>query len=157
MPTRRQPAKPNPLASAPLPTEVPNRPQDWTAETVRHPEPPSALPDTAAVAKVLAESDYYGFELELETQLHNLVHGWAGGSMSQINTAAYDPLFWAHHTMVDRLWSTWQTQHASPGPPPETYATALGFGKLTVTDVLDTKKLGYDYAASVEHVAVGNA
>lgn len=147
--------EPNPLASAPLPTEVPNRPPDWTAETVRSPEPPSALPETAAVTKVLGESDYYGFEQELETQLHNAVHGWVGGSMSQINTAAYDPLFWAHHTMVDRLWSIWQAQHASPGPPPETYATPLGFGRLTVSDVLDTKKLGYDYAASVEHVAVG--
>jgi tyrosinase len=145
----------NPLASAPLPSEIPNRPEDWTAETFRKPGPPSKLPNTAAVTAVLGESNYYGFELELETQLHNRVHGWVGGSMSQINTAAYDPLFWAHHTMVDRLWSLWQTQHASPGPPPETYSTPLGFGKLTVADVLDTMKLGYDYAATIEHVAAG--
>lgn len=25
--------------------------------------------------------------------------------------AAYDPLFWAHHAMVDRLWRLWQLQH----------------------------------------------
>jgi len=149
--------QPNPLVAAPLPTDIPNRPEDWTAETFRHPGPSSELPDAAAISAVLSESNYYGFELELETQLHNRVHGWVGGSIGQINTAAYDPLFWAHHTMVDRLWSLWQTQHASPGPPPETYSTPLGFGKLTVADVLDTMKLGYDYAASVEHVPVAGA
>jgi tyrosinase len=147
-------AEANPLASSPLPTDIPKRPPDWTAETFRSPSDPSELPDVATINKVLDEPNYYGFELELETQLHNLVHGWVGGSMGQINTAAYDPLFWAHHTMVDRLWSLWQTKHASPGPPPETYSTPLGFGKLTVADVLDTMKLGYDYAAAVEHVPV---
>jgi hypothetical protein len=57
--------------------------------------------------------------------------------------------------MVDRLWSLWQSQHASPGPPPDTYATSLGFSaQLTVGSVLDTASLGYDYAASIQHVEV---
>jgi tyrosinase len=144
----------NPLASGPLPTDVPKPPPDWTPVTVRSPGDPSELPDGRTVEEVLALPDYYDFELALETQLHNLVHGWVGGSMGDINTAAYDPLFWAHHTMVDRLWSLWQSKHASPGPPPETYGTPLGFGELTVGKVLDTKSLGYDYASAVEHVSV---
>lgn len=74
--------------------------------------------------------------------------------MGIIATSAYDPVFWAHHTMVDRIWSLWQSKHASPGPPPDSYAHPLGFGKLTVGDVLDTKRLGYDYASSVQHVKV---
>jgi tyrosinase len=147
--------QPNPLAAAALPADVPNRPPDWTAETVREPGSPAELPEARIVEEVLAIADYYDFELALEGQLHNRVHGWVGGSMGEINTAAYDPLFWAHHAMVDRLWSLWQSQHASPGPPPDTYATSLGFGELTVEAVLDTTKLGYDYAASVEHVTVG--
>ena len=28
--------------------------------------------------------------------------------MSDQNWAAYDPIFWAHHTNIDRLWSLWQ-------------------------------------------------
>src|SRR5205807_6075343 len=89
-----------------------------------------------------------------EEQLHDSVHGWVGGDMGIIATAAYDPIFWAHHTMVDRLWSLWQSRHASPGPPPDTYAIPLGFGTLEVADVLDTKRLGYDYASSVQREAV---
>jgi tyrosinase len=147
--------QPNPLALGAMPTDVPNRPPDWKAHTVRTPAKPAELPTAGEVEEVLAKSDYFDFELALETQLHNAVHGWVGGSMSDITTAAYDPLFWAHHTMVDRLWSLWQSQHASPGPPPDTYATSLGFSaQLTVGSVLDTASLGYDYAASIQHVEV---
>ncbi len=146
--------KPNPLASGPLPEHVPNPPPNWSPTTARHPGRPSRLPDGNAIEGVLAISNYYEFELELETQLHNSVHGWVGGDMGIIATSAYDPIFWAHHTMVDRIWSLWQSKHASPGPPPDSYAHPLGFGKLTVGDVLDTKRLGYDYASSVQHVQV---
>lgn len=146
---------PNPLAGSALPTDVPHRPPDWSATTHRTPGPPGRLPDAKTVEAIVKQPDYYDFELALETQLHNLVHGWVGGSMGEINTAAYDPLFWAHHTMVDRIWSLWQSQHASPGPSPSTYGVGLGFGQLTVGSVLDTAKLGYDYAASVQHVVTG--
>jgi len=146
---------PNPLASGSMPTDVPNRPEDWAPTTTRTPAKPAELPQASEVEEVLARPDYYDFELALETQLHNAVHGWVGGTMGEIPTAAYDPLFWAHHTMVDRLWSLWQSQHASPGPPPATYDTSLGFNaQLTVGAVLSTTALGYDYAASVQHVPV---
>lgn len=148
--------QPNPLASGPMPTDVPNRPANWTPTTHREPAAAGELPDQATVEGVLSKSDYYDFELTLEEQLHDSVHGWAGGDMGIIATAAYDPLFWAHHTMVDRLWSIWQSKYASPGPPPDTYSTPLGFGSLTINDVLDTKRLGYDYAASVQHVGVAD-
>jgi tyrosinase len=150
-------AHPNPLASGPLPENVPNPPVDWDPThpiTQREPGDPAELPDANAVEKVLAISDYYQFELAVEQQLHNSVHGWVGGDMGVVATSAYDPIFWAHHTMVDRVWSLWQSRHASPGPPPDTYSRPLGFGKLTVGDVLDSKRLGYDYAASVQHVQV---
>jgi tyrosinase len=150
--------QPNPLASGPMPRDVPNPPPDWTATTVRRHLKPDELPEAGTVEEVLGRSDYYDFELALETQLHNAVHGWVGGSMGDINTAAYDPLFWAHHAMVDRLWSLWQTKYSSPGPPPETYGISLGFSApLTVGGVLDTATLGYDYAASIQHVPVAAA
>ena len=37
--------------------------------------------------------------------------------MSQIPLAAFDPLFWAHHTMIDRLWALWQQAHPGAGAP----------------------------------------
>jgi tyrosinase len=144
--------KPNPLASGPRPQGMPRQPKEWGPVTQRTPRPAAELPAQSVVDEVLEISDYYQFELSLEEQLHDLVHDWVGGDMGVIATAAYDPIFWAHHTMVDRLWSLWQSRHASPGPPPDTYATPLGFEKLTVGDVLDSKRLGYDYAASVQQV-----
>ena len=49
--------------------------------------------------------------------IHNTIHGVAGGPGSQsvsaghmtyLSTASFDPLFWLHHTNVDRLFAMWQ-------------------------------------------------
>ena len=46
-----------------------------------------------------------------ETQLypigqpHNSVHGRLGCSMASVKTAAYDPLFWLHHSFIDYIWA----------------------------------------------------
>ena len=41
---------------------------------------------------------------------HDRVHGYVGGSMGQVPTAAFDPIFWSHHSMVDRIWYLWQNR-----------------------------------------------
>jgi tyrosinase len=81
--------------------------------------------------------------------VHDHVHGWVGGEMGDPNWAAFDPLFWAHHTMVDRLWRIWQ--HNNPGalPPAEILDEPMTFNRppsFTPRDVLDVKQLGYEYA-----------
>lgn len=46
----------------------------------------------------------------LEAQPHGPVHVWvggAGGLMTDPDTAALDPIFWLHHSNIDRLWATW--------------------------------------------------
>jgi tyrosinase len=44
---------------------------------------------------------------QLELVPHNRVHSNIGGWMGDPNTAAQDPVFWAHHCNVDRLWEGW--------------------------------------------------
>ncbi|KJZ75346.1 hypothetical protein HIM_05272 [Hirsutella minnesotensis 3608] len=46
-------------------------------------------------------------------QAHNLVHnsGACGQTFSDLKYASYDPLFWLHHTNVDRLYALWQAAH----------------------------------------------
>ena len=39
--------------------------------------------------------------------VHMNVHGLSGNLMSDINVAAFDPLFYAHHANVDRMWWYW--------------------------------------------------
>jgi tyrosinase len=145
---------PNPLAGADLPP-LRNEPEGWPQHTSREPGPPARLPGQGEVDAILALSDFDDFSLQLETQLHNAVHGWVGGTMGVVATAAYDPIFWAHHTMVDRLWSLWQVRHSSRGPRPGLWGRVLRALDMTVEDVLDTTALGYDYAASTAHRQVG--
>ena len=41
---------------------------------------------------------------------HNICHtsiGGKGGTMSNITTAAHDPIFWLHHCNIDRLYYNW--------------------------------------------------
>ena len=81
--------------------------------------------------------------------IHNNVHGWVGGAMSAVPVAAYDPIFWAHHAMIDRLWYLWQIGPNGVDPPAGLLDRALPPFPLTVRDTLDISALGYGYAARV--------
>jgi hypothetical protein len=41
---------------------------------------------------------------------HGSVHVQVGGWMSSVPTAAHDPIFYLHHSNVDRLWNLWLAQ-----------------------------------------------
>lgn len=61
--------------------------------------------------------------------------------------AAYDPVFWAHHVMVDRIWRIWQRDHPGASFDLQTLGQALPPFPLTVAEVLDVTRLGYEYAS----------
>jgi tyrosinase len=102
----------------------------------------------------MAIRDFGSFTAQLE-QFHNLVHGWVGGSMGAIDVAAFDPVFWGHHTMVDRIWRVWQTHHPGAEPPAAILDDALPPFRMTVRQTLSVTALGYDYAAGTTSAAVG--
>lgn len=68
--------------------------------------------------------------------------------MGMIPFAAYDPVFWAHHTMCDRIWRLWQLRHTGSNPPASILDEALPPFRMTVRQTLSVTALGYDYAAS---------
>ncbi|KAK1640802.1 hypothetical protein BDP81DRAFT_457782 [Colletotrichum phormii] len=46
--------------------------------------------------------------------VHNAVHGYIGGGyMGRPPLSAFDPIFWLHHTNIDRLFAIWQA--CNPG------------------------------------------
>ncbi len=49
---------------------------------------------------------YFDFQSTLEGP-HGSVHVAIGGNMGAVNRAALDPVFWLHHTNIDRLWEAW--------------------------------------------------
>lgn len=137
---------PNPLVSSPI--QPSGREFPAQERTTREPGAGGELPTPADVERVLANRDFFTFQTQLES-IHDGVHVWVGGTMADIATAAYDPLFWAHHAMIDRLWYLWQLRHHTPGPPASLRARALAPFALTVRDTLHpTSHLGYDYAAA---------
>ncbi len=56
----------------------------------------------------------------LETTPHDSVHIAIGGLMGSFGTAARDPIFWAHHANIDRLWDVWLTMGGGRRDPNNT-------------------------------------
>ena len=133
----------NPLAGSPIQPSGRRDPNE--DHTSRDPGRDGALPTPAEVEQVLRNRDFFTFQTQLES-LHDGVHVWVGGTMADISVAAYDPVFWAHHTMIDRVWALWQLRHPGAGPPASLLGQALAPFPMTVRDTLDIGHLGYDYA-----------
>ena len=108
-------------------------------------------PYRARLHHALQATSFTEFSRRLEA-IHDDVHVWTGGIMQDIASAAYDPIFFAHHVMVDRCWRIWQ--HRQPGalPPHHLLDHALRPNGMTVRDTLDVKQLGYEYAGTSSHV-----
>lgn len=134
----------NPLYGSPI--QPAGRRDAGEERTWRQEGQAGALPTAAEVAGVLANSDFFTFQTQLES-LHDGVHVWVGGTMGDISVAAYDPVFWAHHCMIDRPWYLWQLRHPGAGPPTGLLGRALAPFPMTAKDTLHIDQLGYDYAA----------
>jgi tyrosinase len=114
-------------------------------DTTRKPHPPKNLPTADQVEKVLELSEFLDFSEQLQN-IHNAVHDWVAGDMGSIDVAAFDPIFYSHHAMIDRLWYLWQIKNAPGSMPPELLDQVLAPFNMTVRTVLDISKLGYQYA-----------
>jgi tyrosinase len=144
----------NPLFDAPVTAAGGVSQPGWPERTTRPAErgdtwlPSGGLPTTADVDLAMGAANFDDFTLECEN-LHNAVHVWVGGEMTDPRFAGWDPIFWAHHTMVDRLWALWQLEHPGDNPRAEHLSKGLNYFKdMTVFDTLNFTDLGYDYAAS---------
>lgn len=152
---------PNSLYQGPVP-EIPAQPDQGTPaipahQTIRIPRNPNALPTRAEVAHLLNLGSFIDFSSQLQ-DMHDRVHPWVGGfdpgppkrfgDMGSITTSAYDPIFWSHHCMIDRIWYLWQLQNGNHSIPRSYLNKPLAPWALTVGDVLDVENLGYQYAVS---------
>ena len=52
----------------------------------------------------------FGTTGQMEGTPHNTVHAQLGGDMGTF-ASPLDPIFWVHHSNVDRLWSEWAAKH----------------------------------------------
>lgn len=57
-----------------------------------------------------ADTDFFTGQSDLESNPHDNVHVYMGGAMGNPSTAAADPVFYVHHSNIDRLWNLWLAQ-----------------------------------------------
>jgi tyrosinase len=112
------------------------------------------LPSLQDINRLYSETNYVDFSRKLQ-QIHNRIHVWTGGQsggrggdMALQTTAAYDPIFWSHHAMVDRVWYLWQLKNGVNNIPRGYLSQILTPFNLTVSDVLDIGALGVEYAVA---------
>ncbi|MCO5611039.1 hypothetical protein L7F22_065289 [Adiantum nelumboides] len=98
----------------------------------------------------------------LENAPHTAIHAWTGSDketyledMGNFYSAARDPIFFAHHSNVDRLWAVWNTlggrrrDHTDPDFLNAEFLFYDENGRMVrvnVEDALDNSKLGVTYA-----------
>jgi hypothetical protein len=114
-----------------------------------------------STAGAMATTDFNAFSTALENTPHGAVHcaivtrGCPNGLMGSVPVAALDPVFYAHHTNIDRLYECW-LHGDEPGRLPNnptqlntlfTFVDADGSTpERRVGDMLTTAQLGYTYA-----------
>ncbi|HEY1375854.1 MAG TPA: tyrosinase family protein [Gemmataceae bacterium] len=97
----------------------------------------------------------------MESQAHDQIHVLVGssrpneidGNMRHPQTAARDPIFWLHHTNVDRLWNQWLAVQGHDNPTDQDwYDQQFPFidengntVTLTVTEILNRAASAYHY------------
>ncbi|WP_397422752.1 tyrosinase family protein, partial [Phenylobacterium sp.] len=99
----------------------------------------------------------YASRSAIEGTPHGAIHNAVGGDMGALDTAARDPLFFAHHGNLDRLWEVWRTPndgtHAATEPWTDpmferefVFATPEGPPRtIKVSQTRRTEDLGYRY------------
>lgn len=97
--------------------------------------------------------DYGDFDDYLEG-LHNTIHVAIGGHMSIVPVASFDPIFWSHHAMVDRIWYLWQLEHGYETGLENMLNLPLAPFDAIVRESIRTVDLGYDYADNIISVPI---
>ncbi len=132
---------------------LPQNDQLVTYQTERDPggSPFGRLAMEQEILDLLDETDWAVFSDTLQGH-HDGVHGWVGGSMGNAAVAAYDPIFHAHHCMIDRVWYLWQVRHGNGGIPEDLLDLTLDPVPLSFRQVLDVQALGYEYAVTAAEI-----
>lgn len=89
--------------------------------------PPEVVGESAieGVDSLLSEAKFLEFQFKLATTIHNAIHAGITGryanvpGMGDIPYAANDPIFYAHHANIDRLWSCWSRRHHEDSAMPD--------------------------------------
>jgi len=114
---------------------------------------------------VAGSSAYFQFGTNLENSPHNNVHNQLGLPMRDRFLSPTDPVFWLHHSNMDRAWVRWLqvSGHQNPTSPTSDmwldtplpyFSQQAMFPLKRVREFLDISALGYTYVAQRIEVAM---
>jgi hypothetical protein len=121
----------------------------------------SLSPGVTSTTGAMSATSFNRFSGDLENTPHGAVHcaivtgGCPNGLMGSVPVAALDPIFYAHHTNIDRLYECWLHVNEAGRLPndPTLLKTKFAFVdadgstlQRLVGDMLTTTQLGYTYA-----------
>jgi hypothetical protein len=93
-----------------------------------------------------------GFCANIDNAPHCAVHEniGTGKGMGSVPWAANDPIFWLHHSNIDRIWASWNKAGGVNASLSEVFTFAGGEGQKVALDAADfiaadTRSLGYVY------------
>ena len=66
----------------------------------------------ATLDTIFGDTNFYTFGSQIEGTPHNTAHIWVGGDMVT-GGSPLDPVFWAHHCMVDYCWAKWNIEQGN--------------------------------------------
>jgi hypothetical protein len=93
-----------------------------------------------------------GFNPRLDQNPHFFTHFALGGDMAEFSTVGADPMFYLHHSNIDRLWESWNRLGNKNPTDPKYLDRKFSYGDrsgkrvdLPVSASDRTAQLGYEY------------
>lgn len=109
------------------------------------------------VADYMNEAVYAVFNSTFDRGAHGGVHVDVGGDMGSVVSAAYDPIFWLHHCMVDKVFFDWQNKHPQASISQHVRDSVV-YGDMTGEFVLEAESnLKYIYSSDAPAAMVETA
>jgi tyrosinase len=119
------------------------------------------------VERYLTNPNFSAFQDDFNFAAHGNIHVVVGGSdpvsplprrigdMGSTVSASYDPLFWMHHAMCDKVWADWQALWPSATVPQHVLDMVVYDGRVG-RDLIDAENsLRYIYSENSVEAAVG--
>lgn len=119
------------------------------------------------VDRYLTNPSFSAFQNDFNFAAHGHVHVVVGGSdpasplpfpardMGRTVSAAYDPVFWLHHAMCDKVWADWQQIWPNANIPQHVLDTVVYDGRLGADLIDNENSLRYIYSEDSVEAAIG--
>ncbi|MEZ5931539.1 MAG: tyrosinase family protein [Alphaproteobacteria bacterium] len=121
------------------------------------------------VDRYLTNPSFSLFTSDLDFGAHGAVHVLVGGvdpssplpesngDMWSITSASFDPIFWLHHAMVDKIWYDWQVLHPGVSLPDHVLETPVYGGRPGGFYVDAEASLRYIYTSDSVESAIASS